>query len=317
MLAEITAIVKRSMQAWWQLPESSFFFGINSTPFSFVRRPDGLYWPGGQSVRTFHLSYLCLPRESLMEKVFIPENKLGLVYPLNFSRELLKFWLRLANLQAFIFNGESYRHSFDDRGLIVDIPGSGIESFANIWALINRIDKIAYQVQLVVIYALYKRSKRFLDNLDGLLSANDVRTINKFYQQLSLGFEGRPLKKSQSLLLNGLLQLDSKYGSLTSRPKSNWDSIQESLIINRHGQPASFVSQRQYVLRPGMGYGYLAKISARGINLRVMPLDTLLPKGMVEAYGYSFQKKIIRHSLPLWFKDISETIFKNMPGGRR
>ena len=312
MLGKITGIIKNAMQSWQLLPKSSFFFGFNSTPFSFVRRPDGLYWSGGQSVRAFHLSYLCLPRTSRMERIFVPERKLGLVYPLNFSQELFKFWFRLPNLQNHILSKKRYRYSFNARGLVITIPGNSIAAFTDAWALMSRIDKIAYQIQLITIYSLYKRSEHFLDSLDRLLSATDVGMMDKHFKQLALVFEGRALAQAHRLLLNSLLRLDGKYGDrAVGHYEKNWNKVKESLVLTPKHQPASFLSQKRYVLRPGMGYGYLAKTLTREINLRVMPLDTLLPKGIVEANGYFFQKKIIRHSRPPWFEPIKKAIWQN------
>ncbi len=296
-----------AFKKWGRRYPGQFAFGINATPFSFVRRRDGRYWPGGQSVRMFHASYLWLPRITMMKRQAIREQQLSLIYPLDFSLALFKFWFHLRGIQEYLFTKKRYHYYFNERGLVIKCRRIDKQSIADLLAFLIRFDHIAYQIELIMIYALYKESERFLSKLNRFLLSRNLEEIYNLRQELILPFAGRPAKLSKELLLASLLRLASNYSSSKKETSSLrfWPPVTDTLVLSADGRPASSLGSYHHLLRPGMGYGYLLRFTASNLVLTVTPLDSLEPKGIIEANGFLFSEKIFRHQLPNWFFELA------------
>ncbi len=297
----------------WQRDQNlpgQFVFGINATPFAFIKRKDGSYWPGGQSVRAFHLSCLLLPGRELMQKEALAENRLGLVYPSDFALNILKFWFHLPNLHGFILGNKPYRYLFTRRGLVFKFSGTSNGGLKEILALLRRFDQIAYQVELILIRSMYKESEHFLEKLETLLIAADINALEKA-RRLHLRFTGNSPLLALEKIWAGLQKLDVAYGrrrQLAPRLRRQWKRVTSSLFLNDQKEPASLINNITVVLRPGMGYGYLQEATRKERRVWIMPLDTLSPKGIIEARGFSFSRIITQHQRPVWLEPLKKDI---------
>ncbi len=312
ILPLIIRAVRRAILSWQRQQNLAgrFVFGINATPFAFIRRPDGSYWPGGQSVRAFHLSCLLLPLRRMMEKQAVAEDKMGLIYPSDFALNLLKFWFYLPNLRAYIFPHSHPGYVFTKRGLIVKFSGTNGDTLVDILAFLRRFDQIAYQVQLILIRSLYRKSEHFLEALKTLLVSGDTNIL-KDTKNLHLRFRGNPPAYALESIWVGLRGLNLAYGrrrSPVQRLRRQWGKVSASLTLNKQEEPASFLRGVSVILRPGMGYGYLVEEGNNKMKVWIMPLDTLFPKGIIEARGFSFSKKIVRHQAPEWLLPLRDRI---------
>ena len=315
ILPNIIEVIKRAILRWQRQQNlaGQFVFGINATPFAFIKRRDGSYWPGGQSVRAFHLSCLLLPSRRVMKKQVISQDRLGLIYPSDFAINILKFWFHLPNLQDYILSHSRFHYLSTRRGLVFKFPITNKGNLTEILAFLYRFDQIAYKVQLILIHSLYKKSEHFLNNLETLLVSTDADAL-KEARRLHLHFEGVLPLVALEKIWAGLQKLDLAYGHrrrLLPYLRYRWKKVAASLVLNEQNEPSSFLANVPIALRPGMGYGYLVEEKAGNNNVWIMPLDTLLPKGIIEARGFSFSEKIVRHQKPAWLASLRSYIWRS------
>ncbi|MFH1561244.1 MAG: hypothetical protein ABID04_01540 [Patescibacteria group bacterium] len=258
---------------------------INATPFSFIKDEQGRYFAGGQSVRTFHLHYLLLP--SGLPKVSLDKDQIPLVYPTSFSLELFK--LLLVDL-SLLGNG----FSVDQRGVTFDWRGSQ----EGLIDLLLRLDQLMYRLQLILIYSFYQDSQAFLDHLNDLVSVADLRKAPGRFDKLILVGKERNLEEINELLVRELGRLIKSYDGVFS-PVSLKTLLGQLTLVG--SDLASWIGKQKVILRPGMGYGALVKkISDNRFRLSVSPLDSLSPKGVMEASGFIFTKKNKVTQKPAW-----------------
>lgn len=287
--------------------EGKIVFGYNSTPFSFIKDKEGRYWAGGQSVRVFHLHSLLVPPP---RRLRVKEEDLFLVYPTDFSRGLLTLFFSHKEFQNQI-GMERKRIKIGERGVEIDSFGTNLTSLFSLWRKIKKIDRIFYQLQLVLITAFYQDGEKFVEKLRRIEGLKDIAQGEKLLPELILVGRERPLKEIRERVVAELKKMCSSFGICF--PEEKIVRLTEHLVINSQGDLASMVEGKEVVLRPGMGYALLFEETERGrLRIKINPLDVLGPKGMIESSGYWFERKIIKNSYPLWAGEILVKLIKKI-----
>ena len=163
ILAEASKAIGDSFLKFSQeIKKGIFCFGYNATPFSFIRDAEGYYYAGGQSVRVFHSHYLLMMPQAQMKKIPVDRENLYLVYPTDFALKLFKLIFGSPQIHKKLF--KKIKFWFDERGLVFEYPflANNTGNFKNLWLLLREIDKIFYQIQLILIYAFYQDGKKFI-----------------------------------------------------------------------------------------------------------------------------------------------------------
>jgi len=257
---------------------------INATPFSFIKNADGRFFGGGQSVRTFHMHFLMMPRD--LKRVEISPEKAPLVYPTTFSVALFSLIFGAKKIQKTIFGQSGGGLKMTDRGVVFDWEGG----LADLVPVLYRIDRLFYQLQLSLIHSFYQDSKNFLDLLTEFMAAESLEKLKEMREKLVLLGKERELEEARVLLREELLKLGEKYRVRFSERKI--DKIGRLLVLDNKADLASFVGRQKVTLRPGMGYGCLAERVRGGFKIQLTPLDSLFPEGTMESTGHIFTEKI-------------------------
>ncbi len=269
-------------------------FAINATPFSFIKKEDGKYYGGGQSVRTFHLHFLLKPTD-LNNKHEFSEQEAALVYPTTFAHELFQLIFLNSGMQKKIF-GKTWQTNVTERGVGFEIK----KDSHRMVSVLNKIDEVFYQLQLSLIYAFYTDSRHFLDKLSKFMTSGDLKELKNELDHLILVGKERKLEKAKQILEQELGRFAKKFGAefLPSQVKT---VVNELAIEEESGDLASWVGEQKVVLRPGMGYGLFAKVKDDKIDIHVAPEDSLKSEGTMESNGYYFTEKIKISKKPDWF----------------
>ncbi len=280
-----------------QKKEAEATFAINATPFSFIKKEDGKYYGGGQSVRTFHLHFLLRPT-NLTNKHQFSEQEAALVYPTTFAHELFQLVFLNPGLQKKIF-GRIWDTEVTERGVAFEIKKDN----QRLIEVLDKIDEIFYQLQLSMIYAFYTDSKHFLDKLAQFMKSGNLRELKKELEHLILVGEERDLNQAKQILKQELERFAKKFGA-SFLPGQIKTVINELAIDKKSGDLASWVGKEKVVLRPGLGYGLFAKVKQDKIGIHIAPEDSLKSEGTMESNGYYFTKKIKISERPDWFEQI-------------
>lgn len=265
---------------------------INATPFSFIKNADGRFSGGGQSVRTFHMHFLMMPKN--LKKVSIDPEKAPLVYPTTFSTALFSLLFGSKKIQKLIFGPDRGKMKITNRGVNFNWKGK----LADLVPVLNRIDQIFYKLQLSLIYSFYQDSENFLNLLTDFMATDSLEKLKENRKKLVLLGKEREPEERKTLLREELLKLGKSYGVNFSERKIK--KINNLLTLSNSGDLASFVGKQVVVLRPGMGYGCLVEEIKRGFKIQITPLDSLFPEGTMESTGHIFTEKIKVHRKGKW-----------------
>jgi len=275
---------------------------INATPFSFIKNKDGRYYSGGQSVRTFHLHYLLMPKN--LKKKELTLEQAALVYPTSFALKLFTTVFLNPRIRKKLFGNNDLFFEKTDRGLAFEVDFD----IKDLVAVLDKIDKLFCQLQLGLIYSFYSDSSAFLGTLNEFMVAKDLRGLKPQINDLILEGKERPLKEITQLLEKKLSELALNFNTTFS--KKDIQDIGSSLVLADNHDLASFVGSKKVILRPGMGYGTLIRVLKSGFRIELNPLDSILAEGTMESSGYIFAEKIKIDKKPDWVDSLSDCFKK-------
>jgi len=270
-------------------------FGFNSTPFSFIKDKQGRYYAGGQSVRVFHLHFLLIPPP---KEITVKKEEQYLVYPTDFALSLFGLLFTQKKIQEAVGLPAKASVKVGRRGIEIDWPGWKESSYLKLGEAIEKIDRLLYRVQLILVRSFYQDSKKLLGEIERLEKTNDVAEARRHLGHLLVVGKERPLEDCRSILAGQLEKLGRGYK--VNFAKKELTALVGLLSINENGDIASFVFGRRVVLRPGMGYGMMIEVKRKKVKVKINPLDVLGSKGLIESSGYWFEKKIIKNEYPGW-----------------
>ncbi len=304
-LSKITLLIKDIFVNFSKkMQGGNFCFGYNATPFSFIRDPEGQYYAGGQSVRVFHAHFLLMPPESQMKKIAIDEKESFLIYPTDFSKKLFKLIFGAPTIAKKVFQDTKF--VFDERGVVARIG----DDYQRLWFLLKKIDEIFYQIQLILIYAFYQDGEKFIFQIEKFITTQNIASVEKRLGELILVGKERSLSEIKAYIVEGLERF-AKHNQVKFS-KKDIDDLLETLFLDENGDLSSNVFGAPTVLRPGMGYGCLAKLSRNKLDVKITPLDVLGSKGLMEASGYWFERKIEVDQFPQWLNLIAQELVSKL-----
>lgn len=294
VVKKITSIYDQMLTTEKKYDQTKLALAINATPFSFIKDEEDKYYAGGQSVRTFHLHFLAVPQN--LEKKEMTEKEAVLVYPTQFSHQLLELVLSKSSIQNFLFQNKKIGFKVTERGVSFDLSAR----IDNLISVIGRLDEIMYQLQLSLIYAFYQDSEAFLKKIGNFARTTDLKKLKEGLAELILLGHERSLPVTKELLNKEIHRFGRKHQTKFSNQEIS--KVTETLTSDEDGDLASWVGQEKVVLRPGMGYGTMIWVEENNYQINIVPLDSLRSEGTMESNGYYFTEKVKVTKKPQWLE---------------
>ncbi|MFH1601927.1 MAG: hypothetical protein ABIB61_03155 [Candidatus Shapirobacteria bacterium] len=306
ILGQLIAIFTSALKAYAKKNrlKGKVAFGYNSTPFSFIKDKLGRYYAGGQSVRAFHLHCLLIPKP---KKMLIPKNELFLIHPTTFSHKLLCLIFKNQKILKKLGAGGAKNIYKTIRGVKISSFSSRPASLQNLWQTVEKIDKLLYDVQSLLVLSFYKDADKFIRKIEKVVKSKDINKVKGVLEDLVVVGQERKLEVLKKRLREGLVKLGKRYGA-DFKPQ-DLKALIDCLCLDEKGDLASMVFDQKVVLRPGLGYALLVENNSQNrFSLKIQPLDVLGSKGLIESSGYWFEKKIIKKEFPNWAVDVTQDL---------